>query len=65
MAEERLSGLSVFLPVHNEVDALGPQVDQAFGVLPVVGDRLEVIMVDDGSAELAIYSSLTRDRRCR
>lgn len=68
MSDSRLISLSVFFPVHNEVDALGPLVDQALDILPAVAKRFEVIIVDDGSddgtselaKELAVKHSAVR-----
>ena len=48
---ERLSGLSFFFPARDEERNVEPMVARALAVLPAHADRLEVIVVDDGSAD--------------
>jgi glycosyltransferase involved in cell wall biosynthesis len=47
----RLSGLSVFLPSHNEEGNVERVVRAFCSTLPDVADRYEVIVVDDGSRD--------------
>lgn len=46
---QRLPGLSVFLPAHNEQDNLEPVVSHFASELPKVADIYEIVIVDDGS----------------
>jgi glycosyltransferase involved in cell wall biosynthesis len=48
---ERLPGLSFFFPARNEELNVAPMVARALEVLPKHADRLEVIVVDDGSTD--------------
>ena len=48
---ERLSGLSFFFPARDEELNVEPMVARALAVLPSYTDRLEVIIVDDGSSD--------------
>jgi glycosyltransferase involved in cell wall biosynthesis len=48
---ERLSGLSFFFPARDEELNVEPMVARALAVLPSYADRLEVIIVDDGSSD--------------
>ena len=47
----RLSGLSVFLPAHNEEGNIGRVVGGFSAELPAVADSYEIIVVDDGSRD--------------
>jgi|YelNatPaOPRAMG01_1025707.scaffolds.fasta_scaffold03101_9 glycosyltransferase involved in cell wall biosynthesis len=49
--EQRLKGLSVFLPSHNEEGNVERVVRGFLGELPRVADSYEVIVVDDGSRD--------------
>jgi len=60
--------LSVIIPLFNEVENVGPLLDELFGALAGLGRTFEVICVDDGSrdgtfAELARRAE--RDQRLR
>lgn len=48
---ERLSGLSFFFPARDEELNIEPMVARALAILPRYADRLELIVVDDGSAD--------------
>ncbi len=48
---ERLPGLSFFFPARNEELNIAPMVARALDLLPKYADRLEVIVVDDGSTD--------------
>ena len=65
---ERLAGLSFFFPARDEELNVEPMVERALAVLPAYADRLEVIVVDDGSTDRtgAIADELAaRDGRVR
>ena len=65
---ERLAGLSFFFPARDEELNVEPMVERALEVLPAYADRLEVIVVDDGSSDRtgAIADGLAaRDARVR
>jgi glycosyltransferase involved in cell wall biosynthesis len=47
----RLPGLSLVLPVHNEAENLPWILDRAAEVLPAMAERVEVVVVDDGSQD--------------
>ncbi|MGH7949166.1 MAG: glycosyltransferase family 2 protein, partial [Candidatus Binataceae bacterium] len=47
----RLPGISVFLPAHNEAPNLERVVHGFLSVLPALADAYEVIVVDDGSTD--------------
>ncbi len=47
----RLGGLSVVLPAHNEVQSLGNVVQDALRVGARCAERVEVLIVDDGSRD--------------
>jgi len=47
----RLPELSYFFPAHNEADNLGGLVAEALASLPVLAERFEIIVVDDGSRD--------------
>jgi glycosyltransferase involved in cell wall biosynthesis len=48
---DRLPGISFFFPARNEELNVAPMVARALEVLPTYADRLEVIVVDDGSTD--------------
>ena len=48
---ERLPGLSFFFPARNEELNVSPMVAQGLTDLPAYADRVEVIVVDDGSTD--------------
>jgi len=48
---ERLAGLSFFFPARNEELNVAPMVARALEILPDYADAVEVIVVDDGSAD--------------
>jgi glycosyltransferase involved in cell wall biosynthesis len=48
---DRLPGLSFFFPARNEELNVQPSVSRALEVLPAYADRLEVMVVDDGSTD--------------
>ena len=48
---DRLAGLSFFFPARNEELNVQPSVSRALEVLPEYAERLEVIVVDDGSTD--------------
>lgn len=48
---ERLPGLSFFFPARNEELNIAPMVAQGLTDLPRYADRVEVIVVDDGSTD--------------
>jgi glycosyltransferase involved in cell wall biosynthesis len=48
---DRLAGLSFFFPARNEELNVQPSVSRALEVLPEYAERLEVIIVDDGSTD--------------
>jgi glycosyltransferase involved in cell wall biosynthesis len=48
---DRLPGISVFLPAHNEAPNLDRVVRGFLSVLPALADSYEVIVVDDGSTD--------------
>jgi glycosyltransferase involved in cell wall biosynthesis len=45
------AGVSVVIPAFNEVNAIGPQIDEVRQVLEVSGWPFEIIVVDDGSGD--------------
>ncbi len=47
----RVPELSFFFPAHNEEANLGPLVNEALGALPVLAERFEVVIVNDGSRD--------------
>ena len=57
----RVPELSYFFPAHNEEANLGPLVDEALGALPVLAERFEIVIVNDGSRDRtqAIADELT------
>jgi len=48
---ERLPGLSFFFPARDEELNVAPMVAQALTALPEYADRIEVIVIDDGSSD--------------
>jgi glycosyltransferase involved in cell wall biosynthesis len=48
---QRLSGLSLVLPCHNEAENLGWLIPHLAEVLPRLAERYEVVLVDDGSTD--------------
>ena len=48
---DRLPGLSFFFPARDEELNVEPMVRQALATLPAYTDRLEVMIVDDGSSD--------------
>lgn len=48
---QRLSGISVFLPAHNEEDSIQRVVDGFRAELPKLTDDYEIIVVNDGSSD--------------
>jgi glycosyltransferase involved in cell wall biosynthesis len=50
-APARLSELSYFFPAHDEEDNLEPLVIEALATLPMLADRFEIVIVDDGSRD--------------
>lgn len=48
---ERLSELSLVLPVHNEVENIRWLLPHLATTLPALADRSEIIVVDDGSTD--------------
>jgi glycosyltransferase involved in cell wall biosynthesis len=48
---QRLSGISVFLPAHNEEGNIESVVEGFSAVLPQLTDDYEIIVVDDGSSD--------------
>jgi glycosyltransferase involved in cell wall biosynthesis len=48
---QRLPGLSLVLPCHNEVDNLRWLLPHIAEVMPALADRWEVVLVDDGSSD--------------
>jgi len=54
--------LSVVVPVHNELENIGPQLDELFAVLEGRGP-FEVIYVDDGSTDGSLQR--LREERAR
>jgi glycosyltransferase involved in cell wall biosynthesis len=51
MSTTRLSGLTVFLPAHNEEGNIERVVKGFVQELPSVADRYEVVIVNDGSSD--------------
>jgi len=49
--DERLSGVSVVLPAHNEAGNIEVVVQRCLEVLPSLAERYEIIVVDDGSRD--------------
>jgi glycosyltransferase involved in cell wall biosynthesis len=47
----RVPELSYFFPAHNEEANLPGLVAEALGALPVLADRFEIVIVDDGSRD--------------
>jgi glycosyltransferase involved in cell wall biosynthesis len=47
----RVPELSYFFPAHNEEDNLEALVIEALATLPILADRFEVVIVDDGSRD--------------
>ena len=43
--------LSIVLPVYNEADSLGPLWQELLEVMPSLAESVEVVFVDDGSAD--------------
>lgn len=56
----KLSGFSLVLPAHNEAENLPYLLDRAAEVLPAMAERVEVVLVDDGSEDGG--SELARSR---
>lgn len=48
---QRLPGLSASFPAHNEEANVEGMIDDLQRVLPLVADRFEIIVVDDGSKD--------------
>jgi len=48
---QRLSGLSLVMPAHNESESLRRLLPHAAAVLPGLAHRVEVVLVDDGSTD--------------
>ena len=48
---ERLAGLSFFFPARDEELNVEPMVEAALAALPQYAERLEVVIVDDGSSD--------------
>ena len=48
---ERIRGISVVLPAHNEEGNIEPVVRRAVEVMPSVADSYEILIVDDGSRD--------------
>ena len=64
----RLSSLSLFLPAYNEEANIQDSVEKALRVLPLITDRYEVIVIDDGSVDATasvVESIATRDSHVR
>ncbi|HEV3339527.1 MAG TPA: glycosyltransferase family 2 protein [Pirellulales bacterium] len=60
--------LSLCLPAYNEEDCIVETLDRALAVLPSLVASLEVIVVDDGSADATaqrVRNVMARDRRVR
>jgi cellulose synthase/poly-beta-1,6-N-acetylglucosamine synthase-like glycosyltransferase len=57
-----LSGLTAFVPVHDEVESLAGVAAGLLAVLPSVADRWELVIVDDGSRDGtdAVADAITR-----
>ncbi len=57
----RVPELSYFFPAHNEEANLRPLVEEALGALPVLAERFEIVIVNDGSRDgtQAIADELT------
>ena len=51
MAQTRVDALSYFFPALNEEQHVSPLVRRALEVLPALAERVEVIVVDDGSTD--------------
>jgi len=43
--------ISVVIPVYNEAECVGPQIEALYTVLPGLGRPFEIVMVDDGSTD--------------
>ena len=48
---QRLSSLTLVLPVHNEVENLRWLVPHVASILPAIAERFNVVIVDDGSTD--------------
>jgi glycosyltransferase involved in cell wall biosynthesis len=60
--------LSLCLPAYNEQDCIVETLDRALAVLPCLVASLEVVVVDDGSADATadrVRTVMARDRRVR
>jgi dolichol-phosphate mannosyltransferase len=60
--------LSIVLPVHNEAGSLPVLWNELLAVMPRLGERVEVIFVDDGSTDAStdiIRDLVSRDERVR
>lgn len=44
-------GISVFFPCYNDEKSIGVLIEDAFFILPMLADRYEVIVIDDGSKD--------------
>lgn len=67
-ATAHLDGLSIVLPCHDEAASVDAVVEQALAVGELVADRLEVIVVDDGSDDATgerVAQLISRDPRVR
>lgn len=51
MTTQRLGHLSVFFPAYNEQDNITPLLNEALEVLPRFAERLDIIVIDDGSRD--------------
>ena len=47
----KLPELSVFFPFWNEEENIKEVISRALSVVPMVSDKWEIIMVDDGSSD--------------
>jgi len=61
----KLPELSVFFPFWNEEENIKEVISRALSVVPMVSDKWEIIMVDDGSSDrtLEIANSLASQNR--
>ena len=50
-AMDRLPGVTFFFPALNEEAHVGPLTERALATLPPLAERLEIVIVDDGSTD--------------
>jgi glycosyltransferase involved in cell wall biosynthesis len=65
---EKLKGLSVFFPCHNEEQNIPALLESAQNVLPALAEEFEIIVVDDGSQDQTatiVEDGRRRDARIR